>query len=105
MAGNAADARLVDKYSPEALAEICNGCSGGVSWIYGHLLRREVPFLYCCDEHDLAYEEGGGSRDRALADKRFRQCVVDSGRPVRAWLFWAAVRLGGWIFWKNSAEM
>lgn len=45
-------------------------CSGGASWLYGHVLKRDAPFLYCCDEHGLAYDEGGGWRDRALADNR-----------------------------------
>ena len=75
-----------------------NGCSGGISRIYG-LLNRNVPFLFCCDEHDLAYEEGGIRTDRALADRRFRECVRESGRPVRAWLLFCAVRLFGWLFW------
>ena len=79
-----------------------NGCSGGVSWIYGHVLRRDVPFLYCCDEHDLAYEEGGGWKDRWLADRRFRECIRESGRPARAWLFWIAVRLCGWLYWRGT---
>ena len=79
-----------------------NGCSGGVSWFYGAMLKRDVPFLYCCDEHDLAYEEGGNRTDRALADRRFRDCVSESGRPIRAWLFWAAVRLGGWWWWQKA---
>ena len=80
-----------------------DGCSGGVSWIYGKILKRDVPFLYCCDEHDLAYEEGGTRRDRALADRRFRDCVKDGGRPARAWLFWLAVRLAGWLFWAGES--
>ncbi len=79
-----------------------NGCSGGISWFYGHTLKRDVPFLYCCDEHDLAYEEGGDSRDRALADRRFRDCLQESGRPFRAWLFWLAVRLMGWLYWAKQ---
>ena len=81
-----------------------DGCSGGVSWIYRHLLKRDVPFLYCCDEHDLAYEEGGGAHDRALADRRFRECLQDSGRGLRAWLFWLAVRVCGWWFWGKSRQ-
>ena len=80
-----------------------NGCSGGVSLLYRRLLRRDAPFEYCCDEHDLAYEEGGGVLDRRKADRRFRDCLLDSGRPVRAWLFWGAVRLCGWWPWLACA--
>ena len=80
-----------------------DGCSGGVSWFYRTLLGQDIGCRYCCDEHDLAYEEGGGRRDRALADRRFRDCVRGSGRPVLAWVFWAAVRLGGWWWWAHAA--
>ena len=79
-----------------------DGCSGGVSWFYRKFLRREVSFLYCCDEHDLAYEEGGSKDDRRLADRRFRECMKESGRPFKAWLFWVFVRAGGWLFWERE---
>ncbi len=88
---------------PEALVDILDGCSGGVTWFYKTFLGRDIGCRYCCDEHDLAYEEGGSRRDRALADKRFRQCIRASGRPVRAWIFWLAVRLFGRTFWNGRA--
>lgn len=81
-----------------------DGCSGGVTWFYNRFLGRDIGCRYCCDEHDLAYEEGGGRVDRALADRRFRQCIRESGRPVRAVLFWLAVRLFGWRYWNWSAK-
>lgn len=84
--------------------DIVNGCSGGVSWFYRTFLGRDIGCRYCCDEHDLAYDEGGSHKDRALADRRFRVCIKESGRPVRAWLFWAAVRLGGWMYWTTRGE-
>lgn len=75
------------------------GCSGGVTWLYQRFLGRDIGCRYCCDEHDLAYDEGGTAADRALADYRFWVCVRESGRAVRAWLFWLAVRVGGWHYW------
>lgn len=81
--------------------EIVNGCSGGVTRFYRRFLGRDIGCRYCCDEHDLAYAEGGGRNDRAIADTRFRDCIAESGRPVRAWLFWLAVRLFGWLHWRG----
>ncbi|MDL2317447.1 hypothetical protein LJC59_10345 [Desulfovibrio sp. OttesenSCG-928-A18] len=78
---------------------IPNGCSGGVDWFYRNILRREPPFGFCCDEHDVAYYEGGNRRDRWLADWRLALCLWEDGRRVKAVLFWLAVRVGGWAYW------
>lgn len=85
--------------SEEARQEAINGCSGGVTWFYRTFMGRDIGCRYCCDEHDVAYEEGGNANDRRLADERFRLCVRDSGRPVRAWIFWIAVRLFAARYW------
>lgn len=66
---------------------VSDGCSGGVTRFYRRFLGRDIGCRYCCDEHDLAYDEGGTAAGRALADSRFRECMRESGRPVRAWLF------------------
>lgn len=89
----------LDDYSADALVDILDGCSGGVTAFYTRFLGRDIGCRYCCDEHDVAYYEGGMWIDRKLADRRFRQCVYDSGRPIRAWLFWVAVRLFGSRYW------
>ena len=72
-----------------------NGCSGGVGWFYKNILRRTVPILYCCDEHDVAYGEGITAKDKVIADKRFYACINSSKRPIKAKLFYLAVRLFG----------
>lgn len=92
-----------EEYSAEALEAICDGCSGGVSWLHKRLFGRDIACAYCCDEHDVAYFEGGGAADRADADRRLRECIKDSGRPFRAWLFWLAVRAFGWFYWNEEA--
>lgn len=76
-----------------------NGCSGGVSWFYRVFLGAPPRWEYCCDEHDFAYEEGGAPADRALADRRLRSCIYEAGYPVRAWLYWGAVRVFGGRHW------
>ena len=88
-----------NRLSDEARNAAMDGCSGGVTWFYRTFLGRDIGCRYCCDEHDLAYEEGGSATDRRLADKRFRICVKESGRSVRAWIFWGAVRLFAAPFW------
>ena len=30
---------------------------------------------FCCDEHDLAYEEGGTEADRKFADLKLKECI------------------------------
>lgn len=112
MAGNGIEPGLVNKYSPEALADICDGCSGGLSWLHIKLFGREIACTYCCNEHDVAYYEGGSPEDRKLADNRLRLCVQQAGKftgwrgPFRriwrftlSWIMYAAVRLFGGRYW------
>ena len=63
------------------------------------LFGIDMPCRGCCDEHDLFYEQGGGWRDRWLADRLLRECVIASGHPVSAWIMWAAVRVFGGSHW------
>lgn len=102
----------LERYSPEALADICNGCSGGLSWLHKKLFGREIACTFCCDEHDVAYFEGGTTKDRRRADQRLRLCVQKAGkfagwrkyprkiwRFVLSWIMYAAVRLFGGRYW------
>ncbi|EGJ49062.1 hypothetical protein [Desulfocurvibacter africanus] len=81
-----------------------DGCSGGVDWLWRVCLGRRPPWTYCCDEHDLAYEEAESLADLRLADRRLRDCLRQAGRPVRSWIYYAAVRLCGWWYWKRYRE-
>lgn len=105
----------MDKYSSEAISAIVNGCSGGLSWAYNRLLGKDISCRYCCDEHDLAYHEGGSEADRKLADKRLRDCAARAGnfegwrgplrrgwRWLRAWAMYAAVRVFGGRYWQRN---
>ncbi len=92
----------MNNYSEEALQEIVDGCSGGVSWLHKRLFGRDVACVYCCDEHDVAYYEGGGPADRRRADQRMRECVADAGFPLLAWVMWAAVRVFGAGHWGRA---
>lgn len=81
-----------------------DGCSGGVSRLWRLVTGNRPPFEWCCDEHDLAYDEGGNPDDRRLADRRLRECVAMSGHPVVAWIMWIGVRIGSWPFWGQRRE-
>lgn len=115
----------MDRFSPETIAHaashgidadelplICNGCSGGLSWVYA-LAGREISCEQCCHIHDIDYRMGGGFRDRARADRRLRKCAAKAGsfppgwkgkvrrvwRWARAWVMWGVVRLCGGYLW------
>ena len=58
---------------------------------------REASLL-----HDYMYVYGLG---RGLADKYFRQLTQENGLdPVRAWVMWAALRIGGWLPYRRSRK-
>ncbi len=52
----------------------------------------------CCELHDTGYSSGSDSR--VSLDSKFRQCIISSGHPVLAWVYWIGVRLFGWAFYK-----
>lgn len=97
------------KTSLDAYAQIMNGCSGGLSRFYKKFFDKDISCRYCCDEHDMAYYEGGSSADRKLADRRLQKCAAQAGRSggslgkawrwLRSWIIYLAVRVAGGYFW------
>ena len=83
-----------------------NGCgaAGSISRAWRWLLKTPPPWEGCCDQHDLAYEQGGDDAVRAWADALLRDCMIRQGYPVRAWAYWAAVRLFGGRYWKGEGR-
>lgn len=74
----------------------CNVLTPFHRFFFGH----DLPFRWpCCDEHDLAYEQGGDTATRKWADDLFRDCIREAGYPKSAWICWAGVRLFGWTCW------
>ena len=55
------------------------------------------PANLCCYWHDKAYKEGTGTR--AEADREFLKCALDRGLNLKAYVMYAALRLGGWYRW------
>lgn len=75
-----------------------DGCSGGMTWLYRVLFKRNPPWNGCCVEHDRAYHKGGTKHERAWADTGLLIAVAQKGHPLVAILMWLAVRVGGhWI--------
>lgn len=59
--------------------------------------------------HDYMYANRGHVAlrrfTREQSDQIFFEAMLDSGVPVwKARLFWAGVRVGGWMFWPNKGK-
>jgi len=56
--------------------------------------------------HDALYiGRGGGQLNRAEADQVFREALLANDVPsYRAWIMWAAVRIGGGPAWDSIEE-
>lgn len=101
--------------APEELPLICDGCSGGLSWVYA-LGGKSISCEQCCHIHDIDYQLGGTRQERADADKRLRRCAAKAGdfppgwqgtarrawRGFRAWVMWAVLRITGWSCWADN---
>ena len=56
------------------------GCTG-VSWVVKKL-GGELPGEYCCDEHDVAYDEGGSLKEKIKRDAKLASCIFSSHRSL-----------------------
>ena len=68
----------------------------------GCTLAPDFNFKDCCEEHDQDYAENyrTSERNRAKADKKLRLCIKCRGWKYLCWVYWAFVRIFGWIpFW------
>lgn len=72
-----------------------DGCSGGITWFYRTFLRRDPPWERCCEEHDTHYWRGGSWLDRLKADIGLYECMCHKTTPLRAWIYFIGVRIGG----------
>lgn len=71
-----------------------DGCSL-LSVVWQWLRGNQVPFRQCCIDHDQAFWYGGSKEVHREADRKFRECIKQSGYPVTAWILWAIVRIFG----------
>ena len=56
------------------------GCTG-VSWVVKKF-GGELPGEYCCDEHDVAYDEGGSLKEKIKRDAKLASCIFSSHRSL-----------------------
>lgn len=71
-----------------------DGCS---AFPDGKIEQNEL-WLSCCQQHDLAYWQGGTYQDRLDSDQALKVCVSEVGEPQVALLMLAGVRVGGTPF-------
>jgi hypothetical protein len=72
-----------------------DGCSGGMTWLWDILFKKEPPWNDLCVKHDAAYWAGGTAKQRWDADTTLMIEVAQRGYPIWAMLMWVGVRLGG----------
>lgn len=72
-----------------------DGCSGGMTYLWKLVWRRDPPWNDLCIEHDKVYWRGGSKEARRIADRRLMSGVTLNGHPIFAFAMWCAVRIGG----------
>lgn len=61
--------------------------------------RYDPRTLKASIEHDWLYDNHICTRARA--DEFYRERLIQDGFPVaKAWVVWAGVRIGGWLYWQ-----
>lgn len=78
------------EFNPEK-SDGCTLIGKPYKWITG----KDLSFKSCCIEHDRAYWYGGTRGQRRDADEALRDCVIDHGHLIIAWIMWTAVRIFG----------
>ena len=69
--------------------------SDGCSAFPDGTMAQQKLWLKCCQQHDLAYWQGGTEKQRQQADKALQQCVAQTGEEEVALIMLAGVRVGG----------
>lgn len=77
--------------------ELTKGCTV-LSFVFGKL---GIPVLgeYCCDEHDVAYDQGGNLWDKIKTDARFFKCVRRSGGSIIAGFRWVMISFNPYSYY------
>ena len=79
------------------MSEFTAGCTG-LSFILSRL-GLNTPGEYCCDEHDVAYEQGGTWRWKLTVDAHFFGCVRKGVNIWAAVAGWLMVTLNPYAYW------
>ncbi len=72
--------------------------SDGCSSFPDGTFKQKNLWLSCCQQHDLAYWQGGTYQERLQSDFALKTCVSNVGEPQIAALMLAGVRVGGTPF-------
>lgn len=76
--------------------DITTGCTG-LSYILDRL-GLKTPGEYCCDEHDVAYEQGGTLLWKFEVDLHFFRCVKAGVNLPAAVVGWLVVTLNPYAY-------
>ena len=74
---------------------VTDGCSGGMSWFWKYILKKQLPWEEACIAHDKKYWCGGTCNMRKSADYALLRAVVQTGHPYFAMVMYVAVRAFG----------
>ena len=81
---------------PHDPTELAPFSSDGCSLFPDGTLKERDKWCECCQNHDLAYWQGGSVEDRERADATLRDCVlVRTNDPQLAETIYLGVRVGG----------
>lgn len=58
----------------------------------GCTMSPDFNFKECCLRHDVMINYNQGITDRE-ADRYLRECIIEHGHPVIAWVYWFWVRI------------
>ena len=89
-----------------ALERFQYGCTG-VSWLFSDPLPEHV----CCEEHDVAYNQGGSLKWKMQMDAKLAECIfrrngsgiVGALKAAGAWLA-VTVNPYPYIVWRRPEE-
>ena len=103
----------VSDCTPKMIAAVANGCGaqkGWQSWIRPPQGHARIH----CDRHDIRYRRGGTWKDRQIADRELLAGLLSDMRQMRWWqqpgfflkayLYYAAVRIFGRYDWHHLPE-
>lgn len=79
------------------------GCTG-ISWFF----KNPLPEHFCCEEHDLAYDQGGSLLFKLQMDKKLVDCIFKKNgsgligfiKAIGAWLV-VTVNPYAYIVWER----
>ena len=79
------------------------GCTG-VSW----LIKKKLPGHACCEEHDVAYNQGGSIAWKFEVDKKLAKCIFEKNGSgfigaVKSGFAWFMVTVNPYpyVVWKR----